>query len=191
VFAVIDIDSTLYPFEQVLREHAQLLLGAQLTQEPAFWGAWESQVEGGYESLREVFAVVHSPEQILANTPYEGAVESLVQLNAEGLDLRYVSDRDGASLAATRQWLHEQGFPQADQLSCTHDKRQWLHTHRAHVATIVDDRLLTLTHARFQMHLPHVFSLRHGWNANLSDMPGVHLADTWPELAKLIRAHHM
>jgi hypothetical protein len=190
MFCVVDIDSTLYAFEQVLHDLALEMYGVELTIEPPFWGSWDREM-GSYQQLTEVFARVHSPEQIVSNVPYPGAVESLQALHADGMRFRYVSDRDGAALAATEQWLKAMGFPQAEQLSCTHDKRQWLHNHRNQISTIIDDRLLTITHARFQMHIPHVFSLRHGWNANLSDMPGVHLADTWPELESFIRAHHL
>ncbi len=190
-FCVVDIDSTLYPFEQLVCDLALREYGTVLNPEPPFWGQWENDLPGGEPDLLKLFEKVHSPAQILANDPYPGAAACLQRLRDDGLEVRYVSDRQGTALEATRQWLHERGFPQADALSCTHDKRQWMHNHRHEICTIIDDRLLTITHARFQMHIPHVFSLRHGWNANLSDMPGVHLSDSWPELEAQIRLHHL
>jgi hypothetical protein len=190
MFCLVDIDSTIYAFEQVVCEIALRDWGVSLQSETPFWGAWEEHMPD-MDAFYELLAKVHLPEQILSNEPYPDAVHALQRLHADGLEVRYVSDRSGEALAATAQWLQQQGFPQSEQLSCTQDKRQWMHNHRREISTIIDDRVLTLTHARFQLHLPHVFALRHGWNVNLSDMTGVHLGADWLQLEQLVRKHHL
>lgn len=117
----VDIDSTLYDFEDAARE-AMLKL-YQKTGDIAYkrgayhpWTEWRSPADamtddsGSIHRWLEAIAICHQPEVILAQTPFPGAVETCQALLAQGHDLIYISNRAEESTDATVKWLTQWAF---------------------------------------------------------------------------------
>lgn len=85
------------------------------------------------------------------------------------------------TFSSTYQWLTHYGFPKGE-LKCCKDKRAELHTVKDTLYTVIDDRPRTMVHALHVLGVKMVYSLRHPYNQNLSDIPGVHLHDTWVDI---------
>lgn len=113
----IDIDSTLYDFETPAREaftklaestgNMELLRGAYHA-----WTEWRSPADiCGIDAWMDAIALCHDEDIILAQTPFNGAVETCHALANEGHELIYISNRAVESGPATYQWLNDWEFP--------------------------------------------------------------------------------
>lgn len=178
---VVDIDSTLYSFIHAYAHVARRDHGVECGLDPEEWNALLSDFADPAVAIG-MFPRAYDHDMIEFNTPYEGAVAGLGLLVRAGYPLAYFTDRPSESVNATKAWLQHYGFPEGELHVC-HDKRAEIMDRRDEILTIVDDRPRTLVWGRFELGLDHVFSLRHGYNRALSDIPGVVLRDSWAELA--------
>lgn len=113
----VDIDSTLYDFETPARE-AFTKLSAERGERSILrgaydpWTEWRSPADAcGIEIWLEAIALCHANDVILAQTPYNGAVETCQALANEGHELLYISNRAVETADATHEWLQEWNFP--------------------------------------------------------------------------------
>ena len=127
----------------------------------------------------EIFQRCHDREYIFLTNPYPGAVEALDWVSRSGYEVWYVSDRKADSHADTVEWLEKHGFPQTHNLHCSLDKRGLLEENKNRLATIIDDRPRTLIFGRYELGLDSVFTLRHEYNKNFTDVPGIHISEDW------------
>jgi phosphoglycolate phosphatase-like HAD superfamily hydrolase len=177
---VVDLDSTLHEYMHTVALVALNEFGVRL-EGPA--EDWNSVFPIGFERDRqvEIFQRCHDREYIFLTNPYPLAVESLKRIHRAGFDIWYLSDRKGSAEKDTIEWLSLHGFPDG-KLTCSPDKRGELLSHKDNLATVIDDRPRTLIFALHELGLDNVFSLRHEYNKNLTDIPGIHIFDTWKEI---------
>jgi len=184
----IDIDSILYPFDIPARRafenlyeetgDKKYLIGAYHS-----WDEWRSPEDAcGKETWEKVIAMVHSPEVILEQTPFVGAVEGVNAIWNNGYEIIYVSNRHSNSVNATTQWLKDQGFPLGELHCIQQDKKDILSKCRY----LIDDRPKTLVDFIYDFDWKvqnavdrKAFSLLYSYNRNLSDIPGIFLSPTW------------
>jgi len=184
---VVDVDSTLYDFIRAFVHVSRETHGVTCGLDPQEWSALLTDFKDPAVAIA-TFPLAYNHQMIKFNTPYEGVVDQLAGLKRAGFNLAYYTDRPAESTAATFDWLEYYNFPTGELHICV-DKRTEIMARREDVVTIVDDRPRTLIWGRYELGLAHVFSLRHGYNKNLVDIPGVHLADSWGELASQILHH--
>lgn len=180
---VIDLDSTLFPFVKAFAKVAHDLHGVTCPLDPDEWNALIADFVDPAVAIA-TFPKAYDHDMIEFNEPYEGAIDGLKSLIAAGYEIAYYTDRPAESAEATQAWLDYWGFPEAELHVC-YDKRAEI-LGRKDILSIVDDRPRTLIWAKYELGLENVFSLRHGYNKNLIDIPGVNLAPTWSELTPLI-----
>lgn len=190
----IDVDSTLYDFESPAREGFLKL--AEETKDKTLrrgayvaWDEWRSPADAcGIDNWMKVISICHSPEVILRQIPFPGAVETLQALADEGYGLTYVSTRNPAAADATHQWLHESGFPLGEeiQVHCQmDDKRPFI----AECQYLIDDRPKTLLDFIYDSNWDQTqgerigLSLMYPYNRALTDIPNIFLAPTWAGIA--------
>jgi hypothetical protein len=157
----VDIDSTLYDFETPAREAFTLL--AQERDDKSLlrgaydpWTEWRSPADAcGLEVWLEAIAMVHDADSILAQTPYNGAVETCQALAEEGHELLYISNRATETAEATRDWLFHWDFPLDDDVDLR-EATEWHGGHALKVLTtdkrpfikdcqyLIDDRAKTV-----------------------------------------------
>lgn len=188
----VDIDNTLYSFEDAARQ-AFLDLAEEREDQSLFqgaynpWGEWRSMGDVcGPEVQTAVITRVHEQNVILAQTPYSGAADVLWDLVNQGYDIKYISNRRPESWSATKTWLTLNGFPAPNQdgLICTMDSKIPLVSNCRY---IIDDRPKTLVQFVYDAQWLHGrptqqrlgFGLAFLFNQNLTDIPGVYLAPTW------------
>lgn len=197
----VDIDDTLYSFcdlaRKVLTEEA-FRTGDERRTVAAYapWPEWRSPVDLlGLDEWMRIIGLCHDDEMILAQRPYDGAVEVLWELVDAGHDLLYISNRATETRLATQRWLVEQGFPIdvewtedecATLVVTAEDKKPYI----AHCQYLIDDRPKTqvafLTDPDWHADnrgtstaQRKVFSLAKEFNRGLTDVPGIYLAPTW------------
>lgn len=190
----IDIDSTLYDFMTPARE-GFLRLADTTGDKALLRGAYSAWVEFrspadvcGSEVWMEVISMCHSPEVILRQTPFPGAVETLQSLVGEGYDIMYCSNRNEESAKATRQWLAQEGFPLGDhvEVRCTMEEKA---SYLAECQYIIDDRPKTLLDFVYSRDWDRTrgerkgLSLIYEYNRALTDIPSIFLSPTWAGLA--------
>lgn len=185
----VDMDSTLYCFLSAFKRSALDLKGIECP-EPGDVCEWDaiSPFFEDFSDMLECFEHAYSLENVELNVPYEGAADELRRLQAAGYRIEYFTDRPQTSKEATERWLERWDFPARENLNVCADKRGVLKERGDELVTIIDDRPRTLMFARYDLGMDNVFSLRHSYNRNFSDIPGVHLADSWPELTNTILA---
>ena len=206
----VDIDSTLYDFETPAREaftklaeerdDRTLLMGAYHP-----WTEWRSPADVcGLPVWLDAIALCHSEEIILAQTPFNGAVETCQQLAREGHELLYISNRAVESAEATAQWLDKWEFPlnhsdiaraedwhDGHALKClTTDKKPFL----SDCQYLIDDRPKTAIvfiydfdwqrqhgemHAESTEKPRRAFLIAYPYNQALTDIRHLYLAPTW------------
>lgn len=192
----IDIDDTLTSFQDTARSifvDMALERGDKRYQRGAYcaWGEWRSPVDVSDDDIWPlVIERCHSDENILAQTPFPDAMETLREL-AEDYHLRYVSNRRETAHDATFEWLSMHDFPVTDHcLTCTmRSKSELLGT----VQYLVDDRPKTLVEFVYDFHWQQrhpsmarrAFGIYMPYNAALTDVPGIKLAPNW----KLLRRY--
>jgi hypothetical protein len=204
----VDIDSTLFDFETPARE-AFLQMASESGDKSLFrgayvpWTEWRSPADVcGLDNWKEAIARCHKPDVILAQTPFQGAVETCRALIDEGHDLLYISNRDPEATESTQEWLQITGFiepgdGEAARLLCLHGDK------RPHISTcqyLIDDRPKTLvefvTDPNWRNKLglllnwgsPNYdlerkgFGLMYEYNRALTDISNIYLAPTWSGL---------
>lgn len=177
--ALVDIDNTLNLFDATCVVVAHNLYGVKVDETFCSWG--EALYNLSPEERMNVFRTAHSPYYINILSPLGGSVEALREIS-EDFDIVYLSDRHVAAHDDTVAWLRQHEFPQPENLVCSADKRDYMKTISSDIAFIVDDRPRTLIFARYELGLPHVFSIKYRYNENLSDIPGIHLSATWADI---------
>lgn len=189
----IDVDSTLYDFATPARQAFLDLAMKHGEKEEYFKGGYQSWVEWrspgdvcGLEAFQEVLDIVHSPDVILEQTPYLGAVDVVNEI-ADQHDIFYITNRSYSAAGATEEWLEQKGFPTAEVIAMMDDKAPYL----SECQYIIDDRAKTLV--RFvedfnwkytygsleQPRQRKAFGLLFEYNRNLTDLPNIYLAPTW------------
>lgn len=204
----IDCDSTVYDFETPAREaftklaeernDKSLLRGAY---DP--WTEWRSPADVcGLEVWLDVIELCHRDEIILAQRPFNGAVETCQALADEGHDLMYISNRATESAQATHDWLFDWGFPLTDGILegeeyhsghllkvLSTDKKPLL----KNCQYLIDDRPKTVIDFIYDydwqnehgpMHgddslVRRAFVIAYPYNQALTDIPHIYLAPTW------------
>ena len=180
---IVDIDSTLYCFLSAFQKSASSQLGIDVP-DPEHITEW-SGIEPFFGDFRDFLSCVehaYSYEHIDSNVPYLGAVSGVHRIQDAGYEIHYYTDRPKSMEAATFDWLEKYGFPSTSNLHVCADKRAELVEISEDIVTILDDRPRTLVWARYELGLEKVFSIKHGYNRNLVDIPGVFLEDNWHEL---------
>lgn len=187
----VDIDSTLYDFETPARQ-AFLDIAHERGDKVYFRGAyadwlqWRSPADAlGEDVWMDVIQRVHSPEIILAQTPFAGSVEVLSRLADQGYELLYASNRRENSVDATDSWLRAHDYPEGTLVCTMADKM----AHISECQYIIDDRPKTLVQFihDYDWKVEHGldqdqrkgFGLMYEYNRGLTDVPGLYLAPTW------------
>lgn len=203
----VDIDSTLYDFCalacQTMGEMAEER-GDERLRNAAYsttWTEWRTPIDlAGEEAWADVVERCHSASVILRQEPFPGAVEALWDLAHAGHEIVYVSNRDSSTYGPTKAWLQKQEFPcpgewygdVAPELLChTDDKLASIRD----CQYLIDDRPKTLVgfvngDARGDWGRSierKAFGLVMPYNRNLTDIPGIYLAPSWPLLSAYLR----
>ena len=207
----IDIDSTLYDFETPARE-AFTKLANERNDRTLFQGAyspwteWRSPADVcGLEAWLDAIELCHSEEIILAQRPFNGAVETCKALANEGHDLLFISNRAIESAQATHDWLQEWEFPldggilEGEEYHGGHalkvlstDKKPLIKD----CQYLIDDRPKTVVDFIYDLDWQNRFGPMHddainpdlkrracviayAYNQALTDIPHLYLAPTW------------
>lgn len=193
----VDIDSTLYNFEALARD-VFLQLAQERDDKSLFmgtyhpWVEWRSPADScGLEAWLEVIARCHEPKKILAQIPFEGAVDTCWDLVESGHELIYISSRDASTEKATGDWLQACQFPLHNNLVvCGSDKS----AHLADVQYLIDDRPKTVIEFVHDYVWHHdggdqrkAFVKAYPYNQALTDIKNVYLGPTWEALAYYMR----
>jgi FMN phosphatase YigB (HAD superfamily) len=108
----VDIDSTLYDFEQPSRDACFKLwkeTGDEKYKQAAYhpWTEWRSPADVlGVERWLKAIAVVHDDDAILGMEPFTGAVETCQALIDAGHELIYISNRATETEYANQSRCH-------------------------------------------------------------------------------------
>lgn len=193
----VDIDDTLYNFNQLARERfAEVAIerGDKKLHRGAYipWSEWRSPSEIGDdpELWAHVIDRCHSSEAILSQQPYEGASETLRVLVESGYRLRYISNRNSDAASVTRDWLEDKWFPMNSntELICTTDDKIRLISDCQY---LIDDRPKTLVEFVYNFGYKYRwgsmnrekarlgFGIFGEYNRSLTDVPGIYLAPNW------------
>lgn len=182
----VDLDDTVHEYSHTLALVALNEFGIRIHTEPLEWKDALLPVTD-YSIGTKIFQRCHDRDYIFLTKPYPGAVEGLREMSNLGFDVQYFTDRKVSAHDDTLEWLALHGFPNPEKLYCCRDKRDNLYAVKDQLATIVDDRPRTIQFAQVKLGLENVFSMKHTTNLNLSDMEGVHLAESWFELMQLFK----
>ena len=144
---LVDIDSTLYPSEQVFIKHLERLHGVTLTPDQmADWDTWWQP----YMTRRQFTAFIrrhfHSDDEIRNAVPYRGATTALRAWKKAGHIIHIVSDRHPKTQAATAEWLDKIGAPY-DRLVLEWGIDKISYAVEARLNLIIDDKPATLRNA--------------------------------------------
>jgi 5'(3')-deoxyribonucleotidase len=197
----IDIDSTLYDFALPLRQAFLDLALDEGDKETYFKGGYQSWVEWrsptdvcGYEAFQKALNIVHSPEVIRSQIPFEGASKVVKRLCQEGHEVYFLSNRSNSkeTVYATEQWIDE-NIVELDStdaywsVTCTlHDKSKYL----VETDCLIDDRPKTLVEFiyKYGPRGAKAFGLMYEYNRALTDIPNIYLAPTWRGLEYYLEA---
>lgn len=148
----VDIDDTLYSFTDEAREALSVMVD-EYPQYPqlshalyANWDQWRTpfelcgEDEDGNSLWLECIARCHDSERILAQEPYNGAVEVLTELAEAGHELIYISNRATETEDATHQWLMANNFPYGELVVTSGDKAPFIRE----CQYMIDDRSKTV-----------------------------------------------
>jgi hypothetical protein len=174
----IDIDSTLHPYWDTLREVVLRRHGVDLPYErQTTWHITALAQEHLAEAVRETHAAHH----VLAAVPYPGAVETVRAWHEAGHFIHITSHRSTDAHDATARWLDRVGLPH-DELYCSYDKVS--RCVEIGIDVLIDDSPVNLARARERGIVGA--TLRHPWNAELCERDGVACADDWAGLARAL-----
>ncbi len=179
---IIDIDDILHDLNEMLRLEATKH-GIHYTRaEIRDWDYTVAKI--GLDEFTAVLRAVYNSKEHLI---HQGAVDGCHKLCSLGYELHYFTDRPHGYKKITRNWLKRHDFPMSQNLHVCKDKRADIaKLPKDRIAALIDDRPRTMVWALTQMQIPMVFSLRTEYNQNMSDIPNVHLADSWAEMLILI-----
>lgn len=186
----IDIDDTLYPFGDEVRE-AFFELAIERGDTQLLKGAYAGFNE--WRELSDVFdrdialdAIHWVHDRQLEQRPFKRCVE-VVNRIAEQYDIKYVTSRRSVYYDSTVQWLDDWAFPEGEVICSEHDKTE----HLTDCQYIIDDRPATIINFihNFTWKLTHgsnnqekqrkAFGIWKPYNRNLTDQAHVYLAPTW------------
>jgi uncharacterized protein len=171
----IDIDSTLHDYWPQLARAAKKRFGVDLPYEQQL--TWEI-APLRREQVRVLVEETHRADNVLAATPYPGAVEAIRRWKDAGHSILIASHRADAARAATARWLEQIGVPY-DELYCAYDKVG--HCVEKGVDVLIDDSPETLARALAEGITPA--TLVHPWNRELCETEDIVCAADWPDLA--------
>lgn len=177
----VDIDDTIHEFSNTVALVALNEFGYRVDKTPNEWRYGLAPITD-QSVMNEIFARCHDREYIFLTKPYPWASQSLREIEKDGYEIQYFTDRKASAHDDTRDWLKKYDFPTPDNLHCCEDKRRQLKRYSDNLVTVIDDRPRTLIFSRYELGLPHVFSIQHDINRNLTDIPGIHLFHTWAEI---------
>lgn len=186
LIVAVDLDDTIHEYSHTLALVALNEFGVRIDTEPLEWKDVLLPITD-YSLGTKIFQKCHDREYIFLTNPYPGAVEGLREIESMGYEVQYFTDRKIASYDDTLDWLLHHGFPNPTGLHCCRDKRRDLIKIKDRVATVIDDRPRTIQFAQMELGCKNVFSIKHSTNANLSDMVGVNLVDSWFDLTELFK----
>jgi hypothetical protein len=167
----VDIDSTLYDFEQPSRDACFKLwkeTGDEKYKQAAYhpWTEWRSPADVlGVERWLKAIAVVHDDDAILGMEPFTGAVETCQALIDAGHELIYISNRATETEYATERWLDEWGFSdlvidgRTSLVVTQGDKAPFIKD----CQYLIDDRLKTAVTFTYDFEWDRVVRQRAGW----------------------------
>lgn len=174
----IDIDSTLHHHWPLVAAAAKRRFGVDLPYAEQHPRA-ERLLDD--EQLRACIEDTHSDAAIATARPYPAAVETVNRWHDAGHQIHVASDRAARSVAATRRWLDDIGLRYHD-LYAGDDKVAYARANG--IGLLIDDMPATLLRARDAGIL--AATLRHPWNADVRDGPGVVTAADWAELGRVL-----
>lgn len=178
---IVDIDSTLHEYMHTVALVALNDFGIRVENPPDDWeGVFPDGIDRDVQI--QIFNRCHDDDYIELTKPYPGSVEALDWMADEGYDIWYFTDRKKEAHAATVKWLMQHGFPNAEQVICSRDKRGQMNRWKESIFTVIDDRPRTMIYARYELGIPHVLSLKHEYNKNFTDIPGIHLHYHWDDI---------
>lgn len=180
---LVDIDSTLYDSDPLFAKYLQQLHGVSMG-EIERWDFWRDHM-----TARD-FAVLirdhyHSPAEILAATPYPGAVEAVGSWYAAGAAIYVASDRNSRRTGgATRAWLAAIELPHTELVMRTpFDKVTY--ALESGIALIIDDKPGTLIQA-VESGLAAA-TILHAYNRDaVAAHPEIIAAPDWPTLRRKV-----
>jgi uncharacterized HAD superfamily protein len=174
----IDIDSTLHHYWDQLAAAAKRRFGVELPYEDQ--DTWSiSRLRP--EQVKACVEETHREAQVLAATPYPGAVETIGAWKAEGHFIHITSHRTTDAHDHTARWLDQIGLAY-DELYCSFDKIS--RCREIAIDVLIDDSPVNLEHA-LEAGLVAA-TLRHPWNRELCETEDIVCADDWAGLAKAL-----
>lgn len=197
----VDIDSTLYPFDEPARD-ACFYLYDVTGEEPYKRAAHSSGSEWrsftdilGPERWQSAVDLVHSYETVLSRVPFEGAVNICNALNDEGHELIFISNRSARCLGSTSRWLDEQGLLRDNYVeTIEQDKLSSLSS----CQYLIDDRVKTVIQFVYNYQWTnvygslnrekerHAFVKAYPYNQNLTDVPNVWVSPSWSGIGRYL-----
>lgn len=187
----IDIDETLYSFDDAVRE-AFFEMSIEADDKSIRKGAYSLNQEWrnltdvlGAELALEAIDRVHS--KTINQIPFKNAPEVCVKLGQAGHTIKYVTSRKDEYQTNTEKWLKFWEFPKGEVICSTHDKTE----HIRDCQYLIDDRPKTIIEfiTDFTWRLSYgsqnkererkAFGLWRPYNHNLTDVKNVLLAPTW------------
>ena len=174
----IDIDSTLHPYWDQLRDVVQRRHGIDLPYEAQTgWDITTLPADDVAAAVRET----HSEAYVLAAEPYPDAVETVRAWHAAGHFIHITSHRTTTAHEVTTRWLERIGLP-FDELYCSMDKIS--RCLAIGIDVLIDDAPATLERAHAAGIVPA--TLRHPWNAAVCRRAGFLCADDWAQLREAL-----
>jgi hypothetical protein len=174
----IDIDSTLHPYWDQLREVVLRRHGIDLPYEEQHTWDIDALPEAG---LRAAVRETHTEAYVSAAEPYPGAVDVIRGWHGDGHWIHVTSHRAAVAGRYTRAWLERIGLP-FDDLHCSFDKVS--RCVELGIGVLIDDSPDTLARAAREGIVPA--TLRHPWNAEACDREGWACAPDWPGLQRVL-----
>jgi FMN phosphatase YigB (HAD superfamily) len=175
----IDIDSTLHDHWPLVAAAAKRRYGIDLPYEEQFPSATARLDDA---QLLQCIEDTHTDEAIAGARPYPHAVETVNGWYDAGHYIEIASHRAERSVAATRRWLDDVGL-RHNALDCGADKVA--HAVATGIELLIDDSPDTLLRALDAG--MRAATLRHPWNANVREVPGIVTAEDWPGLARALQ----
>lgn len=207
----VDIDDTLYSFTGLARGlMADLAVerGDKALERGAYasWDEWRTPVDLlGLEAWLEVIDLSHSPELIVQQAPFVGAVGVCQELLGAGHKIKYISHRaSGPVETATLEWLNLWGFTTPEELAdgtvqviCTDQPKGPLISDCRY---LIDDRPKTIFEflsdfdyknrygSRNMTRERKAFALMAPYNRGMTDVPNLFLApgESWRVLRQYL-----
>ena len=185
---IVDLDDTLHEFSHTVALVALNEFGHRIDAAPTEWHLGLHPITD--DSLAsKIFQRCHDKDYIFLTKPYPGSVMALTEISNMGYEVHYFTDRKNDAAVDTEDWLRLHGFPNPHYLMCCGDKREEMLRLKDHIVTVIDDRPRTQFFTRTELGCEHVFSMKHSHNQSMSDIPGVHLLETWDDILESFIEH--